>query len=177
MWGKVTPEVGAMKERQLAADFVKSALDKGAQLRRHHDTTESAHRIIRGILNNRRAPLQVQRELVDEERVFDQTTVGAEIRREVSESTKALEEEIEELRNMLKTEKRTRAQLEVEITELRARKRKLTNLSRDMNTSYARTAGALAIKFGFLFVKAVGVALSSMGLGAFYWVLRWLPTS
>ena len=177
MWGKVTPEIGAAREQQLSTDFVRSALDRGAQLRRHYDTTESAHQIIRGILNNRRTPLQVQRELVDEKREFDQTTVGEEIKREVGESTKALEEETKELRNMLKTEKGTRVQLEAEIAKLRAKKRGLANLSRNMNTSYATVARVMAIKFAFLFLKAaVGAALSFIGFGALAYVVRWLPS-
>lgn len=55
-------------------------------LRCHYDTTESAHQIIRAILNNRgtRTPLQVQREFIDE-------------KREVGGRTKKLEGKIEEL--------------------------------------------------------------------------------
>jgi hypothetical protein len=173
MWGKVTPEVGAMKEQQLAAEFVKSALDKGAQLHRHHDTTESAHQIIRTILNNHRIPLQVQEELVDEKREFDQTTVGEEIKREVDESTKKLEEDIKELQNALKTvkgrEKQTRAQLEAEIAELRTMIETLTNGSRNMNSDYKRMIAMAGIRFAFLFGPAVGVGVGAIILGVLYY--------
>ena len=42
MWGNVDQEIGATREHQLAAEFVEPTLDKGAQLRRHCDTTEPA---------------------------------------------------------------------------------------------------------------------------------------
>jgi hypothetical protein len=160
MWGDVTREIGAVREQQLATDFVKDALDEGAQLHRHHDTTESAHQIIRGILNNRRAPFQVQRELVEEDREFDQTTVGEEIKREVGESTKALEEEIEELRNTLKMGKETRVQLEAEIAKLQAEKENFNDLSRNMNANYREVALEFAAKFASLLAQvAIGVTV------------------
>ena len=137
MWGNVDPEIGAARERQLSAEFVKPALDRGARLYRHYDTTESTHQIIRAILDNHREALQVQRELVDEKRVFSRTTVGEEITREVDKSARKLEQEIDELQKALETvrgrEKETKSQLEAEIAELRETIRGLTNESRDMN--------------------------------------------
>ena len=116
MWGDVTPEIGAARERQLTAEFVKPALERGAQLHRHYDTTESAHQIIREILNNHRTqtPLQVQRELVDEGREFDRTTVGEEINREVNERAKKLEELPSELRKVRHRGKDTGQQLNIQ---------------------------------------------------------------
>ena len=140
MWGNVKPEIGAAREHQLATESVEPALDKGARFRRHHDTSESAHQIIRAILDNRGEPLQVQRELVDEWREFDQTTVGEEITREVDESKRKLEREITELQTMLETargrEEETRTQLEADIAELRATIKNLTEGLSIMNTDY-----------------------------------------
>lgn len=169
MWGNVEPGVGADRERQLAAEFVKPALDKGARLHRHHDTTESAHQIIQAILDNRREPLQVQRELIDERREFDQTTVGEEITREVDESKRKLEQEIAELRNALQTaggrEKETRVQLEAEIAELRETIKKLANRSKNMNTDYNERKKKTEKRFSFLWV-AVGIGILSLVIGA-----------
>jgi len=169
MWGNVDPGVGADRERQLAAEFVKPALDKGAQLHRHYDTTESAHQIIRAILDNRREPLQVQRELIDERREFDQTTVGEEITREVDESKRKLEREIAELRNALETargkEKETRMQLEAEIAELRETIKKLTNGSKNMNADYIIVKKKTEKRFSFLWV-AVGIGILAFVVGA-----------
>jgi len=54
MWGSMDQEISVTREQQLAAEFVKPALDKGAQPCRHYNTTESAYQIIRVILDNRR---------------------------------------------------------------------------------------------------------------------------
>jgi len=53
MWGSMDQEIGITREQQLTAEFVKPALDKGAQPRCHYNTTESAYQIIRVILDNR----------------------------------------------------------------------------------------------------------------------------
>ena len=168
MWGNVTPEIGVARERQLAAEFVKPALDRGAQLRRHHDTTESAHQIIREILNNHRTqtPLQVQRELIDEGREFDHTTVGEEINREVNEHTKKLEGQIEELQSELRTvkrrEKETRQQLNAEIAALRVRMDDLAQKSRDMNAGYERSKMEAATRFAWVFTHLPGIMFSAV---------------
>ena len=54
MWGAVTLEAGAARERGLASDeaFFKPALDKGAQMMRHDHTVDSAQTIIRYFLDN-----------------------------------------------------------------------------------------------------------------------------
>jgi len=169
MWGNVTPETGAAREQQLAAEFVKPVLDRGAQLHRHYDTTESTHQIIQSILKNHRAPLQVQLELIDEKREFDRTTVGKEINREVDESTRKLGGQIEELQDALMTvkgrEKETRSQLEAEIAELRAKIDKLTNWSRSMNVDFERFKAEAFERFGFLLTPAgVGVGVGAFGV-------------
>ena len=168
MWGNVTPEVGAAREQQLATEFVMPALVGGAQLHRHYDTTESAHQIIRAILNNRgtRAPLQVQRELIDEGREFDRTTVGEEINREVDENTRRLERQIEELQNELRAVRRnegeTRLQLTAEIAELRATIASLTQRSRDMNADYERSRVEVATRFSWIFTHLPAVMFNAV---------------
>ena len=178
MWGNVHPEMGAAREQQLAAEFVKPALDKGAQLLRHYDTTESTHQIIQAILGNHRETLQVQRELVDEKREFDRTTVGKEVIREVDEHVKKLEQEIGDLQNELKTvrgrEGETRSQREAEIAELREKINKLTNGSRNMNADYKEIKARVAKLIAPLFSPA-GISISCIILGAFYAARYFLP--
>ena len=175
MWGNVIPEIGAIREQQLATEFVKSALDRGAQLHRHYNTTESAHQIIRVILNNRqtRNPLQVQREIVDEKREFDQTTVGEGVNRELDEHTKKLKGAIEDLEGALKTvengQKETRLELEAEIAELRATIEKLSGSSRNMNADFKKILAGLRTRFAFLRTP-VGFSVSCIMLGALYFV-------
>ena len=173
MWGNVIPEIGAIRERQLATEFVKSALDGGAQLHRHYDTTDSAHQIIRAILNNHqtRTPLQVQREIVDEKREFDQTTVGEGVNQEVNEYTKKLKGAIKDLESALKTvkdgQKETKLELEAEIAQLRATIEKLAGSSRNMNADFKRIMGGLRKRFAFLRTP-VGFSVSCVMLGVLY---------
>ena len=175
MWGNVDPEVGTAREQQLAAEFIRPALDNGAQLHRYHDTTGSAHQIIRTILNNHRTALQVQRELVDEKRDFNRTTVGEEINREVDESKGRLEQEIGELQHALETakgrEKETRSQLEGQIAELQKIIGKLANESRNMNTDYNKKKVAAVKRFSKFLRSPVGFGVSCVVLGVLYYLL------
>ena len=76
MWGEVSPDVGEVREQELVGEFFKPALDKGAQIARHHNTVKSAHDIIRRILKNQPVALRIQRELVDEHKDITDTAAG-----------------------------------------------------------------------------------------------------
>jgi hypothetical protein len=78
MWGKVIPEVGISREEELASSF-KPALDKRAQLLRHSDTIESAHEVIRTVLENQRVTLQIQEEMVDQWKQVSEAAAGKEL--------------------------------------------------------------------------------------------------
>lgn len=175
MWERVDPEISAAREGQLVTEFIKPALDKGARLHRHYNTTESTHQIIRAILENHRTALQVQQELVDERREFTRTTVGEEINREVEESRRRLDKQIEELQdaltNVKSRERETRSQLEVEIAELRAEIKRLTEGSRNMNAGYK----AKKTKMGKLWASLrspAGISISCVLLGVLYYCVR-----
>jgi hypothetical protein len=174
MWGNVDSAVGAAREAQLAAEFVKPALDKGAQLLRHYNTNRSAHDIIRAILKNRRTALQVQQELIDEGREFHRTTVGEEISREVGESTRRLAQQVQELQNALENlrdrEKETRLQMEADIAGLLEEIRKLRFGSVNMNKDYRnRKAKAASLWASLRYPARIGI--SCIVLGALYWGL------
>jgi hypothetical protein len=88
MWEEVSHEVGEARERELASAFLKPALDKGAQMIRHHNTEQSAHDVIRRIVNNHPVVLQIQRELVDEHKDIANTAAGEAINTELTEEIK-----------------------------------------------------------------------------------------
>ena len=50
MWGEVSKDVGEARERELTTNLFKPVLDKGARLARHHNAAQSAHDIIRCII-------------------------------------------------------------------------------------------------------------------------------
>jgi len=64
MWEKVIWDSDEACEKELITNCFKSALDKGAQLARHHNTAHCAHDIIRCIMKNRPIAPQIRRELV-----------------------------------------------------------------------------------------------------------------
>jgi enoyl-CoA hydratase/carnithine racemase len=86
MWGHVGNDVGEARERELASDelFFKPVLEKGAQMLRHDQTLESAQAIIKRLLDNNPLVLQIQREIVDENKDISQTSAGTELNKELA---------------------------------------------------------------------------------------------
>ena len=97
MWGRVTPEQGADRERQLRDKHFKAAIDKGAQLCRFTNTPESARAILRKVLKNRPAVLEIQRELIDEHKDIGQTRAGEELSRDIHGMIARYQGDIKEL--------------------------------------------------------------------------------
>jgi len=86
MWGEVAPDIGEARERELTSNFLKPALDKGAQMARHNNTEQSAHDVIRRIVNNHPVVLQIQHEIVDERKDVTKTAAGEVINEELAEA-------------------------------------------------------------------------------------------
>ena len=123
MWGKVTPEVGIAREQELANSFFEPALDKGAKLLRHSDTSESAHEVIRTVLENQQVTLQIQKEMVDHWKQVSETAAGKELLRELDEQAGKRLIQLRELQEMLNQteagDEETRQELKQEILKLR----------------------------------------------------------
>jgi hypothetical protein len=98
MWGRVEKDVGEAHEKELAEVYFRPALEKDAQLARHHNTTQSAHEILRRIMKNDPAPLLIQRELVDEGKDIKQTSAGVAVNEELNKAMKRHEAEMNALR-------------------------------------------------------------------------------
>lgn len=153
MWGKVTPEVGGAREKELASDFFKPAVDKGAVLLRHTDTAESAHDIIRHILGKRQVTLQIQEEIADQWKKIEETAAGREFLRELDEQVDNRLRQLRELREMLNQteadDEDTRQELQQEVLKLRA---ELATLSSVSSGSVSRSQGKLidVLFFGLL---------------------------
>ena len=75
-WGVNSQGISEVRERELFDYFFKPALDKGAQIVRHHNTVQSAHDIIWRVVKNHPVVLQIQRELVDEGKNIIDTAAG-----------------------------------------------------------------------------------------------------
>jgi DNA anti-recombination protein RmuC len=142
MWSWVSREVGEARENELIGNFFKPALDKKAQLARHQNTAQSAHDIIRKIMNNHPVALQIQRELVDEHKDILDTAAGEAVNRELNEQIRRHQAEMkairEEMMQALK-EKDEEARQELE-EETRKLQQQIENIKRDsegMAANYA----------------------------------------
>jgi hypothetical protein len=94
MWDEVSAEVGESRERELASNFLKPALDKGAQMVRNINTEQSAHDVIRRIMNNHPVVLQIQSELVDQHKDISNTASAGAINAELEEEKRRHEAEV-----------------------------------------------------------------------------------
>jgi len=99
MWGEVDVRKGEKREAELRYKFFKQAINKGAHLVRHDNTVKTAHDILQHIINNRRLPLRIQIELVDEKKKLLETVAGEELNREMLELTRKQEAEIKQLQD------------------------------------------------------------------------------
>jgi len=123
MWGQVPQGVAEEREEELTSNFFKPVLDKGAQLVRHHNTPRSAHDIIRRIMKNQPAVLQIQRELVDEGRDIVDTAAGEAINEELNQQIRRHQVELktikEEMEHAMKEkDEEMRRELEEETRKL-----------------------------------------------------------
>ncbi|EKM58620.1 uncharacterized protein PHACADRAFT_140673 [Phanerochaete carnosa HHB-10118-sp] len=103
MWSDVNPTLAAQREREMAEKdiFFKSAIEKGARMVRHDNTVESAHRIIREIMGFTPAPLQIQRETVDENKPLPETDAGQDVKAGLEEQLTRYKTEVAELRGTI----------------------------------------------------------------------------
>ena len=141
MWGKVEEDVGKGREQELAGIYFKPALDKEAQLARHHNTAQSSHDIVRRIMKNNPTPLQIQRELVDERKNIKDTAAGEAINEDLSTLIKHHESEMNALRGEMRQalkdkDEETRKELEEETRRIKEQMDKMR-----------AEAGAMASKY------------------------------
>ena len=142
MWGEVSPEVGEARESELSDNFFKPVLDLGAQMVRHHNTVHSAHDVIRRIIVNCPVVLQIQRELVDENKDIVDTAAGEVANRELDEQMRRHQAELEVVREEMEQaskekDEQTRRELEKETRKLQERMEKIKKDSEGMASNYA----------------------------------------
>ncbi|KAI0081635.1 hypothetical protein K474DRAFT_1635557 [Panus rudis PR-1116 ss-1] len=105
MWSDPPRQIELDREAELKTDegLFKPALDKGAQMKRHYNSVESAHDIIRGIVaRNRPSVLQIQRELVTEKKGIENTEACEELDKNLAEVRKKHRLQLEQYERELK---------------------------------------------------------------------------
>jgi hypothetical protein len=143
MWGEVKEEVGQARQAELASKdiFFKSVLDMKAKLVRNDNTLESTRALLRQILDNTPAALQIQRELVDEHKDITQTAAGEELNRDLLVQTRQHHEEMRNLQNEMRDaiqakDEETRKELEGRYIALQEEMSKVQTESQDLVSEY-----------------------------------------
>ena len=142
MWGVEPQDTSEAREEELSSKFFKSALDKGAQMVRYHNTAESAHNIIRMVMGNRPVALQIQRELVDERKDITDTAAGESINPELKKQIRQHQAELKGLRDEMaqalkEKDEEMRRKLEEQQRKLDEWMEKITKASERMAANYA----------------------------------------
>lgn len=125
MWGEVTPERGAARERELATNelLFQPVLDKGARMLRYEDSKASAESILRRIVFNQLLPLHIQEELVDERKDIMDTSAGKELTRMLDAARERCRNELADIQKEMAEaleaqDMRAKAELEAAHAEL-----------------------------------------------------------
>ena len=142
MWGIEPQNINEARERELSSKFFRPALDQGAQMVRHYNTTQSAQDIVRKIMGNQAVALQIQRELVDERKDIIDTTAGGSIKTELQEQITQHQAELrgirEEMMQVLReNNEEMRRELEEERRILEEWMKKITKDLEMMAADYA----------------------------------------
>ena len=141
MWGRVTEQQGAAREQQLKDKHFKPAIEKGAQLCRHHNTPESGRAVLRKVLKNRPAVLQIQHELIVEGRSIERTGAGMAVNREIREVVEKHEREIRKLEesmreSMKEKDEESHRELEEERRRMQEEIKRLQKDSAEMQSKF-----------------------------------------
>ena len=142
MWSAVSPEDGEDRESQLSGDFFKPVLDKGAQMARHYDTTQSAHDIVWKIVENHPVVLGIQKELVDQGKDIVDTAAGEAVSRELNERIGEHQAELKGLRKEMaqalkRKDEEMRRELAEQTRKLQEQMEKIKQASENMASEYA----------------------------------------
>ena len=142
MWKPDSQATNEARESELSGKFFKLAIDKGAQMIRHHNTLESAHTILRKIVKSDPIVLQIQRELVDEGKDITNTEAGEsiteELRKQIEKHKAELKEVQEEMREALDAkDKEMRQELEDVKKDLEEQIKGIEKASQTMAENYA----------------------------------------
>ena len=143
MWSAVPHDVGKAREKELSSDFFKPILDGGAQMVRHHNSTESAHDVVRRITAmDCPVVLRIQQELVDEHKGIVDTSAGKAIKRQLDEQFREHEDEFKRvwddiMQAFKERDEMTRKDLEEEAKGLQEQMEKIKKDSEEMAANYA----------------------------------------
>lgn len=94
---------GVRREQELVAteDFWGYLVGKGARVRQHNNTLESAHGLLKLFIKANKVTMAIQTEMVTEQKRLDETQAGQEVQAELKHATEKLERELAETQKTL----------------------------------------------------------------------------
>lgn len=121
MWFEVPHNVGEAREEELSSIRFRPALNEGSQMVRHHNTVQSAHNIVRRIVENHPISLLIQRELADERKDIINTAAGKALNRQFNEQIRRYRTWLREVRETVQVLMDMGAERVPELEETRGR--------------------------------------------------------
>ncbi|KZT74204.1 hypothetical protein DAEQUDRAFT_702482 [Daedalea quercina L-15889] len=97
MWETVDPQLGEQRLQQLEKNYFKDAVDRGARILRHDNTSHSAAAILSKLLRKPAKVLRIQDQLVAEHKTIPQTDAGHELDDQLGELCKQHQKKVNEL--------------------------------------------------------------------------------
>jgi hypothetical protein len=123
MWSKTNRSAGLkqVEQRKKSGDFWANLVTKGARLEEHQDTTESAHRIIRLLMDKTKTPLQHQEELAKAGGRVSGTSAAKQLYEDISMVSSEKQEKLDQIFEEMRTIRKNNEDYQAEIAELRNR--------------------------------------------------------
>ena len=142
MWEDVEENVGKAREQELATKslFFQTAIQQGANMDRLQNNSESAKRVVSRFLPNPYRRLQMQRELVDENKQVPETEAGGILSDILRQQEERHQREMEKLREELQRES-DRAEMSRLREELRRTRENLRRVKKDEEKLQAGAGG------------------------------------
>lgn len=122
MWSKLKDRSeGLMRveQRKVSGDFWASLVNSGAQLEEHHNTRDSAHRIIRMLMYKTKKPLKLQEELADGNgRLYD-TSAAQQLFQDLGTASAMEKEKLDKIYQEMRSMRKSNESYQAEIAELK----------------------------------------------------------
>lgn len=103
MWDKVDPDDGARRENQLrtTAEYWGSMLTQGLRMDRHHNTRDSAMRLLERFVRQPDATLSIQQEMVLGKKSLNDTEAGKGLISELAKAEERFKKKLEDTASMM----------------------------------------------------------------------------
>jgi hypothetical protein len=103
MWDKVDPDDGARRENQLrtTAEYWGSMLTQGSRMDRHHNTRDSAMRLLERFVRQPDATLSIQQEMVLGKKSLNDTEAGKGLISELAKAEERFKKKLEDTASMM----------------------------------------------------------------------------